>query len=153
MPEDGVSPGPRRQGGSKRTVAMLILALMLALFAGGVVWRIASPPAEDRVIDELPVYPGAHEADFPTTAASGWTKYGSGFGDAVVIGLVLPRGASRDGVLRYYGTHMPRSFRREGASCWARGDTRVLLVTGLPQTPTLDIAVATEGAECPGESG
>jgi hypothetical protein len=133
---------------SKWIVALSILAVMLGLFTAGVVWRLVSPPVEDRVIDELPVYPGAREAGFPATPVSAWAQF-TGFGDAVVVSYVLPRGASRDGVLRYFGTHMPRSFRREGSSCWARGDTRVLLVPGPPRTPTLDIAVDVNGAECP----
>lgn len=135
---------------SKWGFLLLVLGLMVLLFAAGVVWRIVSPTEEDRVVRDLPVYPGSRAAGFPASDPGEWRRYGTGFSRAIVLSYVLPRGSSRDEVLRYYGTHMPRSFRREGSSCWARGDARVLLVVAAAAQPKLDVAVATDGAECAG---
>ena len=87
----------------------------------------------------------------PATSPTEWRRFGPGFADAVVLAYTLPAGTSRDDILRYYGTHMPRSFRREGTSCWARGASRVLLVLAERQRPAVDVAVSTGGAACPGE--
>ena len=153
MRENGGSPGATRPPliRSKSRVLLIVLGVMFAMFAGGVVYRIVHPPEEDKLVEELPIYPGARQADMPATSPTEWTRFGAGFADAVVLAYTLPAGTSRDDILRYYGTHMPRSFRREGSSCWARGDSRVLLVLAERQRPAVDVAVSTGGAACPGE--
>jgi hypothetical protein len=134
---------------SKRNVGLVVVTGMVLLFTAGAVWRVLRPSEEDRVVRDLPVYPGSREAGVPATDPSRWRAFGSGFSRAVVISYSLPSGTSRDDVLRFYREHMPASFRREGSICYARGDARVLLVTALPRRPTLDVAVATNDAECP----
>ena len=153
MRENGGSPSARRPTWihSKSRVLLIVLGVMAAMFAGGVVYRIVHPPEEDKIVEELPVYPGARQADLPATDPAEWSKLGAGFADALVLAYTLPAGTTRDDVLRYYGTRMPSSFRREGSSCWARGDSRVLLVLAQRQRPALDVAVSTGGADCPGE--
>jgi hypothetical protein len=151
--ENGGSPSATRPSliRSKSRVLLIVLGVMAAMFVGGVAYRILHPPEEDKIVEELPVYPGARQADMPATSPTAWSKYGAGFADAVVLAYTLPSGTTRDDVLRYYGTHMPTSFRREGPSCWARGDSRVLLVLSQRQRPAVDVAVSTGGADCPGE--
>lgn len=151
MPENA-PPAPTAAQGpwrSKRRVLLLVLATMIVMSVGGIVFRVVHPTEEDRIVRDLPRYPGARGADFPATEPDVWARYGAGFSDAIVLSYVLPNGTSRDAVLRYYGTHMPRSFSRDGATCWARGDSRVLLVPQAGASPTLDVAVATGDAACP----
>ena len=153
MRENGGSPSATRPPliRSKSRVLLIVLGVMFAMFVGGVVYRIVRPPEEDRIAEELPVYPGARSADLPATDPAEWPKFGAGFADALVLAYTLPAGTTRDDVLRYYGTRMPSSFRREGPSCWARGDSRVLLVLAERQRPAVDVAVSTDGAVCPDE--
>jgi hypothetical protein len=151
--ENGGTPSANRSPWirSKARVLLLILGVMTLMVVSGIVYRIVRPPEEDRILDELPVYPGAQAADAPASDPTAWSKYGAGFADAVVLPYVLPAGTRRDDVLRYYGTHMPTTFRRDGASCWSRGDSRVLLVLAPRRRPALDVAVVTGDAKCPGE--
>jgi len=128
---------------------LVVLAVMAVLFAAGIVFRIVHPTAEDRLVEDLPRYPRSTDADFPATDPATFTRLRSGFGNGLVVSYVLPRGTSRDQVLRYYGLHMPKSFTRDGPACWARGDSRVLLVYVGAAVPKLDVAVVTDGAECP----
>jgi hypothetical protein len=144
--QPGTTRSPWR---SKPLVLLLVLGAMAAMFAVGVVYRIVRPTAEDRLIRDLPVYPGARDADLPATEPEAWRGYGNGFADAIVLTYRLPRGTSRNDVLRFYGTHMPRSFSRDGPSCWARGDDHVLLVFARAPQPALDVGVSAEGAKCP----
>ena len=149
---DGSATGTaaaRSKWTSKRTVLLLVLGGMALMFVGGVLFRIVHPTAEDRIVKDLPRYPGAREAGFPAFAPGVWTRYDSGFANGIVISYTVPRGTTRDDVLRYYGLHMPKSFTRDGASCWARGDARVLLLVTRTAAPQVDVAVATEGADCP----
>ena len=151
MRENGGSPPSSRPAwvGSKRRVLLIVLGVMTAMFVAGVGYRIVRPPEEDRIAEELPVYPGARQANLPATSPQAWARYGAGFSDAIVLAYALPAGTSRGDVLRYYGAHMPGSFRRQGAWCWARGDSRVLLVLAERRRPALDVAVSTGGADCP----
>jgi hypothetical protein len=154
VPENGGAGPPaavRSPWRSKRRVLLLVLASMAAMALAGVLYRIVRPTPQERVIRDLPVYPGAGEADLPATNANAWATLGNGFANAIVLGYILPAGTSPDDVRRFYGTHMPPSFSRDGASCWARGDARVLLVFPRVAAPRLDVGVATEGAECPRE--
>ena len=72
MRENGDSPRSNRRPWirSRGRVLLVVLGVMAAMFVGGVVFRIVHPPEEDRVIEELPVYPGARESDTTSTKAA-----------------------------------------------------------------------------------
>jgi hypothetical protein len=137
---------------SKRNVLLVLLAAMTAIFAAGIVWHVLRPDPAERALRDVPVYPGAREVPLSPSEALGWENYVPQ-GSARQVRYAVPRGTTRAAVFSFYAHRMTPKWRLLNPSCYARGDTRVVVLTSLPARPTLDIVVDTGGVPCPQFSG
>jgi hypothetical protein len=130
---------------SKKTVVIVILVGMLALFTVGILWHVFRPSPVERAVRELPTYPGAKQIE---TAGGGiFTRYLRGDnppGEARVLTFRLPPGTTSAAVSRYYRTHL-HGWRALKVRCFARGDVRIELF--VPGERRVDVLVA-ENVRC-----
>jgi hypothetical protein len=133
---------------SKWTVLVLLLSGMVLLFTTGVLWRVFRPDAADRVLRQVPMYPGAQAIELPPGQATGWKGY-TPTGSSLQTRYLTPARTTRAEVFRFFRMHMPSDWRRVNDACYARGSTRVVVLPSVPARPTYDIVVDTGGVPCP----
>lgn len=134
--------------GSKARVVLLIVGAMVALFAAGVLWRVFRPDAAQRALRAVPTYPGATEVEVPPAQATGWTGYAP-LGSSRQIRYRTPPGTTRADVFRFFRTNMPSDWRHVNDACYAKGDTRVVVLPLIPASRGYDVVVDTGGVPCP----
>lgn len=137
---------------SKRNVLLALLGTMLLIFGAGIAYHVLHPDAAERALRQVPVYPGAHAVQLSPSDAVGWRNYVP-MGPARQVRYVVPRGTTRAQVFSFFVHRMTPKWRLLNPGCYARGSTRVVVLTALPARPTLDIVVDTGGVPCPAFSG
>ena len=137
---------------SKWKVLLVLLGAMVAIFAAGIVWNLVHHDPAERALRQVPIYPGAHAVPMSPSQAHGWENYVPQ-GSARQVRYAVPRGTTRAAVFSFYAHRMTPKWRLVNPSCYARGKTRVVVLTQLPAHPTLDIVVDTGGVPCPDFNG
>ena len=130
---------------SKKTVVIVILLGMVALFTVGVLWRVFRPSPVERALRELPTYPGAKQMEAAGNRLTArYLRGDNPPGEARLLTFGLPAGTTKDAVSGFYRMRLD-GWRAVTDTCFARGDVRIELFVPLPRR--LDVLVA-ENIRC-----